>query len=115
MEADPEPINSWYEATWRPWYAALWAEAAVLAGRVDAAERIERSRAVATPNPIAVALLDRAAALLAGEAAALPGIAERLGALGSRYQEARTLILAGGAAAERGRAAMTALGATVPA
>ncbi|HEY0374455.1 MAG TPA: LuxR C-terminal-related transcriptional regulator [Amnibacterium sp.] len=115
MEADPEPINSWYEATWRPWYAALWAEAAVLAGRVDAAERIERSRAVATPNPIAVALLDRAGALLAGEVAALPGIADRLGRLGSRYQEARTLILAGGAAAERGRAAMTALGATVPA
>ncbi len=112
MEADPESLDTWYEAIWRPWYAAWWAEAAVLAGREDAASRIARARAAAVPNPVAAAMIDRAEALLSGDTAALPAIADRLDALGSPYQAARTLLLAGNGVRSRGEDAMRRLGAT---
>ena len=48
---------------WRPWYAALWAEAAVLTGSADAADRVQRARSATADNPIATAIVDRAAAL----------------------------------------------------
>ena len=44
---------------WRPWYAALWAEAAVLSGHEDAADRIRRARVATADNPIATAIVDR--------------------------------------------------------
>ena len=49
------------------WYAALWAEAAVLAHHPDAAARIERSRHAARDNPIATAIVERAAAIATGD------------------------------------------------
>jgi len=52
---------------WRPWFAALWAESAVVAGQQDAAERIERARRCAVGNPIALAIVDRSAALAAAD------------------------------------------------
>ncbi|HEY0374452.1 MAG TPA: LuxR C-terminal-related transcriptional regulator [Amnibacterium sp.] len=112
MSSEPEPIDSWYEAIWRPWYAAWWAEAAVLAGRDDAPSRIARARAIVPPNPIAVALVDRADALLRHDAGALPAIADRLAAMGAGYQQARTLVLAGGGHRERGDGMLRGLGVT---
>ena len=67
----------------------------MLAGLPDAAERLARARPVSDQNRIAVALLDRAAALLDGDEAALPAIAERLRSAGCPYQAARTGLLAG--------------------
>jgi predicted ATPase/DNA-binding CsgD family transcriptional regulator len=114
LTREPERPDDWYDATWRPWYAALWAEAAVLAGLPDAAARVARARPIVDPNRIAVALLDRAAALLDGDGAALPAIAQRLRAAGCPYQAARTGLLAPpGRLREQGAADMARLGATV--
>ena len=44
MATPPEELDQWYSGLWRPWYAALWAEAAVLSGREDAADRLDRAR-----------------------------------------------------------------------
>src|SRR2546429_3730652 len=41
---DPELFRSLGSGPWRPWYAALWAEAAVLDHHPDAAARVERAR-----------------------------------------------------------------------
>ena len=38
----PEQFRTWASGMWRPWYAALWAEAAVVTGHPDAAARIRR-------------------------------------------------------------------------
>ena len=40
----------WNTALWRPWYAAVWAEAAVMAELPDAARRIEHSRPPPVPT-----------------------------------------------------------------
>ena len=37
LDTPPEQFRDWYNGMWRPWYAALWAEAAVLSGHEDAA------------------------------------------------------------------------------
>ena len=74
-------------------------------------DRIARARPVARPNPTVDALLDRAEALLDGDAVRLASVAAALEGSGCRYQWARTLVLAGGDLAERGRDEMAALGA----
>jgi hypothetical protein len=113
---------------WRPWYAALWAEAAVLSGHPDAAARIHRARLATLGNPIAAAIVARAEALIGGSAGALTGgcagapaaehtglvpAAAALEAAGCRYQWARTLVAIGGTERARGEAALAAMGATV--
>jgi len=107
----PEQFRAWYSVMWRPWYAALWAEAAVLAGHEDAAARIRRARVLTADNPIAAAIVDRAAAL-AGDRDRLIPAAAALAAAGCRYQWARTLVLIGGADRVRGESALAAMGAT---
>jgi hypothetical protein len=97
---------------WRPWYAALWAEAAVLTGHPDAVARIRRARLVTLDNPVAAAIVDRAGAL-AGDRDGLAPAAAALSAAGCRYQWARTLVAIGGAERARGEAALAAMGATV--
>jgi len=87
---DPELRRSWSTGPWRPWYAALWAEAAVLAGRTEAASRVERSRQPTRDNPIATAIVDRARAVTAGDGAALARLAVTFAQLGCPYQQART-------------------------
>jgi hypothetical protein len=72
--------------------------------------RIDRGRPIAAPNPIATAMIQRAAAFLAGDSDALVGLAGTLNAAGCRYQSARTLVLAGGEHRRRGHAALEALG-----
>ena len=107
---DPADFTYWHNGEWRPWYAALWAEAAVLAEDESRHARIEHAHPMAAPNPIAAAMVERAAALLTGDIQALVGLAETLNAAGCRYQWARTLVLAGGDHAQRGRAVLDALG-----
>jgi predicted ATPase/DNA-binding CsgD family transcriptional regulator len=83
----------WNTALWRPWYAAFWAEAALLAGRPDAPDRLDRARAATQANPIASAVLRRTAALAGGVLEDLPGLAHDFDALGAHYQRDRTLTL----------------------
>jgi predicted ATPase/DNA-binding CsgD family transcriptional regulator len=105
------PVAQWIAAFWRPWYTALRAESAVLAGAPDAAARLAVAPRYLGDNPVAAAVVDRAAALLAHDVAAMPGIAQRLDALDAPYQAARTRVLAGGAAAARGAAETATCGA----
>ena len=107
---DPADFTHWHNGEWRPWYAALWAEAAVLAAHESGGGRIEHARPITAPNPIAAAMVERAAALLAGADEPLVRAAETLNAAGCRYQWARTLVMAGGEPGRRGRAALNALG-----
>jgi predicted ATPase/DNA-binding CsgD family transcriptional regulator len=111
----PEEFTSWYNGLWRPWYAALWAEAAVLTGHPSATDRIERAMRCAEGNPIAAAIIDRAAALAAAQSDvdSMLAAAERLRTAGCRYQWARTLVLAGDPHRARGEDELAAMGATV--
>jgi predicted ATPase/DNA-binding CsgD family transcriptional regulator len=111
LAEDPDEFRTWHTGEWRPWYAALHAEAAVLVGDESAVPRIERARAIAAPNPTAAALVDRAAALAAGDTVRLVALADVLASTGCRYQWARTLVLAGGDQAVEGRRQMAMLGA----
>jgi hypothetical protein len=108
---DPDEFRTWHTGEWRPWYAALYAEAAVLVGDESANRRIERARAITAPNPTAAALVDRAVALAEGDTHRLVALAGVLAATGCRYQWARTLILAGDDHAVEGRRQMALLGA----
>jgi predicted ATPase/DNA-binding CsgD family transcriptional regulator len=108
---DPAALDTWRAGAWRQWYAALWAEAGVLANLPGAGERIDRARQMAIGNPIAGAIVERTAALAANDADALLAAASALEAAGCRYQQARTLVLAGGDARIEGRRILDALGA----
>jgi predicted ATPase/DNA-binding CsgD family transcriptional regulator len=112
LATPPEQFRTWLDGLWRPWYAALWAEAAVLAGSPGAADRIRRAGLATAGNPIATAIVDRAAALANGDRRRMLAAASALQAAGCRYQWARTLIFAGGTERERGQAAMADMGAT---
>ena len=114
LQTPPEGFRAWYSGMWRPWYAAVWAEAAVLTGHENAAARIDRAHLLTTDNPIAAALVARAAALAApsGGRDGLVASAAALHAAGCRYQWARTLVLLGGEDRESGQAALAAMGAT---
>ncbi len=107
---DPAEFTHWHNGEWRPWYAALWAEAAVLGADASQGARLEHVRPIVAPNPIAAALVERAAALRAGDTEGLLGLADTLNAAGCRYQWARTLVLAGGEDGRRGRSALHRLG-----
>jgi hypothetical protein len=111
MTSHPAAFRTWYGGEWRAWYAAAWAESAVLAGDPTAGRRITDARPIVAPNPTAAALVERAAALAAGDLGGLATLARTLDGTGCRYQAARTRILAGGDQAEQGRADMAALGA----
>jgi hypothetical protein len=93
---DPDLSQSWDFATWRPWYAALWAEAAVLGHHPDAAARVARSRHAARDNPIATAIVERAAAITTGDRETLARLAITFARLGCPYQQARTARIAAG-------------------
>jgi hypothetical protein len=105
------PVAQWIAALWRPWYSALRAESAVLAGSPDAPSRVAVARQHVGENPVAAAIVDRAVALLARDAAQMPAIATRLDELDAPYQAARTRVLTGGADADRGAAEVAACGA----
>ena len=100
-----------HDGAWRPWYAALWAEFGVLAALPDRHSRLDRARFVVRGNPIASAIVDRADAIDNGDTDRLSATAAALDATGCRYQRARTLVFAGGAARAEGEAIMAAIGA----
>jgi predicted ATPase/DNA-binding CsgD family transcriptional regulator len=87
---DLELRRRWSIGPWRPWYAALWAEAAVLSGHPDAPARTARSRHAVRHNPIALAIVERAEAIASGDRAALARFAITFAQLGCPYQQART-------------------------
>ncbi|MEU5879158.1 LuxR C-terminal-related transcriptional regulator [Spirillospora sp. NPDC047279] len=111
----PEQMKEWYNSAWRPWYGALWAEAAVLSGHEDAPGRLRRARVVAASNPIATAIVDRAAAMIApgGDRDGLNVAAAVLADAGCRYQRARTLVFLGGEQRAQGESELARMGATV--
>ena len=51
VAADPESFKLWHDAAWRPWYAAVWAEAGVLASLPDRRSRLDRARFVVRAEP----------------------------------------------------------------
>ena len=87
---DQEVWGAWIMGLWRPWYAALWVEAAVLAGHPDVADRLRRGAAATRENPIAAAIVRRAAACSRGDHADLATFPGTFAALGCRYQERRS-------------------------
>ncbi len=93
---DPELFHALGSGPWRPWYAALWAEAAALDHHRDAAARIVRSRHAARDNPIAAAIVERAGAIATGDRDALVRLAITFAQLGCPYQQARTGRIAAG-------------------
>jgi predicted ATPase/DNA-binding CsgD family transcriptional regulator len=101
--------NKWLTGIWLHWQIALRAEAAVLAGHPDA-NHLAAARPMVAGNPIATAILDRAAALLDDDHERLLTIATAFETADCPYQRARTLILAGGDTASTGYAALVDLG-----
>ncbi|MFD0275773.1 ATP-binding protein [Kitasatospora sp. NPDC127111] len=110
MAPEPGEVRQWTTWIWLHWYVALRAEAAVLVGASDAAARLAEARTAVAGNPVATALVERAAALLDGDGERLVATAGVFDAAGCRYQSARTLILAGGEHAARGAGALAGLG-----
>jgi hypothetical protein len=107
-------LNKWLSWIWLHWHIALRAEAAVLAGHPDASHHLTVARPIVAGNPIATAILDRAAALLDGDHERLLTTAAAFETAGCPYQRARSLILAGGSTAPTGNAALVDLGLTPP-
>jgi hypothetical protein len=112
MQDPPEEFRAWHNGMWRPWYAALWAESAVLAEHPDAAERLARAGPLVAENPVTRAVVGRAAALQVSDRAGMLRAAVALESAGCRYQWARTLVLAGGDERAVGEKALTGMGAT---
>ncbi|MEU2630867.1 ATPase, partial [Kitasatospora sp. NPDC007106] len=110
LAPEPDEVWKWVSWVWLHWYAALRAEAAVLAGHPGAARRIAAARALVAGNPVAAAQVDRAQALLDGDLPGLLATAEAFTAAGSPYQSARTLVLAGARHTAAATTALTALG-----
>jgi hypothetical protein len=93
LAADLDDPETWWHAVqvlYRPWYAAVWAEAAVLGQLDDALTRIDRARLAARDNPIASTVIERASAIAAGDRSAVKDLAATFARLGCPYQEART-------------------------
>ena len=98
LAIDPDDPDTWWhggQIIYRPWYAAVWAEAAVLDQRPDAQTRIQRARHAARANPIASAMVERVAAFAAGDRTAVENLAVTFETLGCPYQQTRTAVLAG--------------------
>nr|BFD96243.1 hypothetical protein KitaXyl93_76030 [Kitasatospora sp. Xyl93] len=110
MAPEPGQVRQWTTWIWLHWYVALRAEAAVLVRATDAADRLSQARTAVAGNPVATALVERAAALFDGDAERLIATAGVFDAAGCRYQSARTLMLAGGEHAVRGASALADLG-----
>jgi predicted ATPase/DNA-binding CsgD family transcriptional regulator len=107
----PQAFKHWHNGAWRQWYAALWAETAVLAELADRHSRLEQARFITARNAVASSIVDRAEALATGDADKLMAAAAALDAAGCWYQHARTLVFAGGDALTEGEAILAAIGA----
>jgi hypothetical protein len=87
---DPTVWDNFVSCMWHPWYAAFWAEAAVLAGHPDAATRIRRAGVATRENEIAATIVKRAEDLLLGKRKALRSHTQAFARLGCNYQRLRT-------------------------
>jgi hypothetical protein len=97
VRPEPGPDHDFWNTAhplWESWYAAAWAESGVLSGAPDAVSRLHYARELCRTNKIALALVDRAAALHDGRIDDLDPIIGRLTTLGCRYQADRTRVLA---------------------
>jgi hypothetical protein len=85
-----------------------------MSGHEDAVARVDRARPMNADNPIATAIVDRAAAMAAGDVDrdGLTAAATALAAAGCRYQWARTLVFLGGEQRARGEDILATMGAT---
>jgi hypothetical protein len=92
-DVDDQQVRRCPAIDWRPWYAAAWAEAAVLAGRDDAGDRVVRACQATRDNPITATMVERAAAIERGDRNAVAALAPTFAALGCPYQEERTHVL----------------------
>ncbi|MFF4355191.1 ATP-binding protein [Streptomyces sp. NPDC001530] len=110
MAPEPDQVWKWVSWIWLHWYAALRAEASVLAGHPDARDRLDAARSLVAGNPVATAQLDRAQALLDGDLTRQLAAAAAFDTAGCHYQSARTLLLAGNGHAAAGTAALADLG-----
>jgi hypothetical protein len=99
----------WYEGYAR----AAGAELAVVAGRPDAARRLDQLVPVAAEHRWAAACLARARGRLTGDAGAIGEALTEWDHLGARFERACTLLLLPDRAAE-GRAELRALGCPLP-
>lgn len=81
---------AWSTALWRPWYAAAWAEAGALVQAPDLAERLRSAAVASRDNPVAAALVRRAAALATGDLESVAGLATTFDELGATYQRDRS-------------------------
>lgn len=107
---EPDAVWKWVCWVWLHWYVALRAEASVLAGHPEARPRVDAARTVVEGDALAAAQVERAQALLDDDVPRLLATRAAFAAAGCPYQAARTLMLAGGAHADLGRAALTTLG-----
>jgi hypothetical protein len=112
LSHDPAEFHHWFSGIWRQWYAAFWAEAAVLADHPEADSRLERARTMAAGNPIATAIVERSEAWRRDDQPELLAAAEALADAACPYQQARTLVLAGGDHQTEGQHILSTLGAT---
>lgn len=84
----------------------------MLGSHPDASHHLAAARPIVAGNPIASAILDRAAALLDDDHERLLATATAFETAGCPYQQARTFILAGPDTAPTGNAALLDLGLT---
>ena len=114
LAAEPEDLRRWISGLWRQWFAALKSEAAVLTDQPDAPGRLNQALRIADGNPVATAIVQRADALLTNNRDALLSTAAAFAAAACSYQQARSLVLAGGTERDEGVAILTQLGVAAP-
>ena len=91
---DPQWRTSPTLLMWRPWYAAAQAEAAALSGSPDLEQVLTKATVAARANPVASALVRRAAALARGDHDDVAALAATFDDLGAHYQRDRSRELA---------------------
>lgn len=84
-----------YSFVFTQWAAAVQAEAAVLAGAPDAGALLAQAHTASAGNPMATAIVRRAAGLHAADRAAVEAAADEFALAGSACQRDRTRALAG--------------------
>jgi hypothetical protein len=87
---DPQWRMSTTSLMWRPWYAAAQAEAAALSGMPNLDPLLTKTTAAAGANPVAAALVRRAAALARGNHDQVAALATTFDELGAHYQRDRS-------------------------
>lgn len=96
LSLDPDVPGGWSGANrriWRPWYAALRAEASALTDHPDTRTRLATARACTSGHAVASVLTERAALLHERRFAEVAALAHRFHTAGSSYQARRSTAL----------------------